>query len=119
LLYEIYAKNYNCDALVIVCAVAGNDASPPRVDLDSMRRSSPPIVFRRYPALPLFERVELQWRLEMLRHEPVSASVWQTPATQGGEFLEKADTLTIWMDHWIGLAFARAGDTTKAHQSTC
>jgi tetratricopeptide (TPR) repeat protein len=69
------------------------------------------------PALPLFERIELQWRLEMLRREPVSTSVWQELATEGEQLLEMADYLTIWMHHWIGLAFARAGETTKAqHQ---
>jgi tetratricopeptide (TPR) repeat protein len=68
------------------------------------------------PALPLFERIELQWRLEMLRDEPVSASVWQELAAQGEQLLEMADYLTIWMHHWIGLAFARAGETAKAHQ---
>jgi tetratricopeptide (TPR) repeat protein len=68
------------------------------------------------PALPLFERIELQWRLEMLRHEPVSESLWQDLAAQGEQLLEMADYLTIWMHHWIGLAFARAGETAKAHQ---
>jgi tetratricopeptide (TPR) repeat protein len=68
------------------------------------------------PALPLFERIELQWRLEMLRHEPVAEAVWQEVAAQGEQVLEMADYLTIWMHHWIGLAFARAGETAKAHQ---
>lgn len=68
------------------------------------------------PALPLFERVELLWRLEMLRYEPASASVWQDLAAQGEQLLEMADYLTLWMHHWIGLAFARAGETAKAHQ---
>lgn len=67
------------------------------------------------PALPLFERIELQWRLEILRHEPVSESVWRELAAQGEQLLEKADYLTIWMHHWIGLAFARAGETAKAY----
>ena len=47
------------------------------------------------PALPLFERIELQWRLEMLRHETVSASVWQALAAQGEQLLEMADDLTL------------------------
>jgi tetratricopeptide (TPR) repeat protein len=68
------------------------------------------------PALPLFERIELQWRLERLRHESVSASVWKELAAQGEQLLEMADYLTIWMHHWIGLAFARAGETAKAQQ---
>jgi tetratricopeptide (TPR) repeat protein len=68
------------------------------------------------PALPLYERIELQWRLEMLRHEPVAPSVWQELAGQGEQLLEMADYLTLWMHHWIGLAFARAGETAKAQQ---
>ena len=68
------------------------------------------------PALPLFERIELQWRLELLRHEPVADVVWRDLAAQGEQLLEKADYITIWMHHWIGLAFARAGETAKAQQ---
>jgi tetratricopeptide (TPR) repeat protein len=68
------------------------------------------------PALPLFERIELMWRLERLRHEAVAPSVWQTLAAQGEQLLEHADYLTIWMHHWIALAFARAGETAKAQQ---
>lgn len=68
------------------------------------------------PALPLFERIELLWRLELLRHETVPASVWQELAAQGEQLLEMADYLTIWMHHWIGLALARAGETAKAQQ---
>ena len=30
--------------------------------------------------------------------------------------MEIADDLTIWNHHWIGLAFARAGETAKAQQ---
>jgi len=52
----------------------------------------------------------------MLRHEPVSESLWQDLAAQGEQLLEMADYLTIWMHHWIGLALARAGETAKAHQ---
>jgi tetratricopeptide (TPR) repeat protein len=68
------------------------------------------------PALPLFERIELQWRLEQLRHVPVDPAVWQTLAAQGEQLLERAEYLTVWMHHWIGLAFARAGETAKAEQ---
>lgn len=68
------------------------------------------------PALPLFERIELMWRLENLRDETVPDSVWQELAAQGEQLLEKADYLTIWMHHWIGLAFARAGESAKAQQ---
>jgi tetratricopeptide (TPR) repeat protein len=68
------------------------------------------------PALPLFERIELQWRLERVRHETVTPAVWKELAAQGEQLLEQADYLTIWMHHWIGLAFACAGETTKAQQ---
>ncbi|MGQ4810208.1 hypothetical protein NKDENANG_03657 [Candidatus Entotheonellaceae bacterium PAL068K] len=68
------------------------------------------------PALPLFERIELQWRLEMVRHESVSESIWKELAAQGELLLDIADDLTIWMHHWIGLAFARAGETARAQQ---
>jgi tetratricopeptide (TPR) repeat protein len=68
------------------------------------------------PALPLFERIELLWRLENLRNETASDTVWQELAAQGERLLEKADYLRTWMHHWIGLAFARAGETAKAQQ---
>ena len=68
------------------------------------------------PALPLFERIELQWRLEMLRGAPVDRSIWQALAVQGEQLLEQANYLTIWMHHWIGLALARAGEMAKAQQ---
>jgi tetratricopeptide (TPR) repeat protein len=68
------------------------------------------------PALPLFERIELQWRLEMLRGAPVDMSIWQDLARQGEHLLAQAEYLTIWMHHWIGLALARAGDMAKAEQ---
>lgn len=68
------------------------------------------------PALPLFERIELLWRLEMLRHQTMPETVWQDLAAQGEQLLEMADYLRNWMHHWIGLAFARAGETAKAQQ---
>jgi len=68
------------------------------------------------PALPLFERIALLWRLEIIRHAPVDAAVWQDLATQGERLLQQADYLTIWMHHWIGLALARAGRSDNAQQ---
>jgi tetratricopeptide (TPR) repeat protein len=68
------------------------------------------------PALPLYERIELLWRLEMLRHTPTDPAVWQELARQGDRILEHADYQTVWMHHWIGLAFARAGQRDKARQ---
>jgi len=35
------------------------------------------------PALPLFERIELMWHLEIIRHAPVDTAMWQELATQG------------------------------------
>jgi tetratricopeptide (TPR) repeat protein len=68
------------------------------------------------PPLPLFERIELRWRLEILRQLPVDQAVWKDLAAEGGRLLTHADYLTIWMHHWIGLAFARAGESVKAEQ---
>jgi tetratricopeptide (TPR) repeat protein len=66
--------------------------------------------------LPLFERIELMWRLEVLRQAPVDEAMWKDLAAQGERLLEQADYLTIWMQHWIGLALARAGQFDKAQQ---
>jgi len=68
------------------------------------------------PALPLFERIELMWRLEIIRHAPVDTAMWQELATQGEHLLQQGNYLTIWMHHWIGLALARAGRWDKAQQ---
>jgi tetratricopeptide (TPR) repeat protein len=68
------------------------------------------------PALPLFERIELLWRLEVLRHLPVDVTTWKDLAEQGGRLLVHPEYLTIWMHHWIGLALARAGEVEKARQ---
>ena len=76
----------------------------PRTDYARLLGSHP-------PALPLYERIELLWRLEVLRHAPVDEAVWRDLAEQGERVLVHADYLTIWMHHWIGLALARAGDT--------
>jgi tetratricopeptide (TPR) repeat protein len=68
------------------------------------------------PALPLYERIELLWRLEMLRHAPTDAAVWRDLAAQGQRLLEHAEFLTTWMHHWIGVAFARAGAMGEARK---
>jgi len=68
------------------------------------------------PALPLYERIELLWRLEVLRQAATDAAVWQDLARQADRLLEHADFQTVWMHHWIGVAFARAGDRGKARQ---
>ncbi len=51
-----------------------------------------------------------------MRDEPVQPAVWQQLAADEEKALEIADDLTIWMHHWIGLAFARAGEIDKAQQ---
>ena len=66
------------------------------------------------PVLPLYERIELLWRLEVLRHAAPDAAVWRELARQADRLLEHADFQTIWMHHWIGVAFARAGEWDKA-----
>jgi tetratricopeptide (TPR) repeat protein len=68
------------------------------------------------PALPLFERIELLWRLEVVRHLPVDVTVWMELAEQGERLLIHPEYLTIWMHHWIGLALARAGKVERAYQ---
>jgi len=66
------------------------------------------------PGLPLYERIELLWRLEFLRHAPTDDAVWRDLAAQADRVLEHADFQTTWMHHWIGLAFGRAGQSEKA-----
>jgi tetratricopeptide (TPR) repeat protein len=66
------------------------------------------------PALPLYERIELLWRLELLRATPTDEAIWQDLARQGERVLEHADFQTTWMHHWIALAFARAGKWDQA-----
>lgn len=68
------------------------------------------------PALPLFERIELLWRLEVIRHAPVDLTTWKDLAEQGEKLLAHAEYLTIWMHHWIGLALGRAGEMEKARR---
>jgi tetratricopeptide (TPR) repeat protein len=68
------------------------------------------------PVLPVHERVELLWRLEMLHQVATPAGVWKDLAAEGERLLEHADALTLWMHHWIGLAFARAGEPRKAER---
>ncbi len=68
------------------------------------------------PPLPLYERIELLWRLEVLRHTRTDDAIWQDLAKQGERLLEHADFLTTWMHHWIGVAFARVGEWNKAKQ---
>ena len=66
------------------------------------------------PPLPLFERIELLWRLELLRDARTESAIWRDLAQQGERLLAHAEFLTTWMHHWIGVAFARAGERDKA-----
>lgn len=66
------------------------------------------------PPLPLHERIDLLWRLEVVRHAPVDEAVWRDLARQADRLLEHPGVLTSWMHHWLGLAFARAGEWSKA-----
>jgi tetratricopeptide (TPR) repeat protein len=68
------------------------------------------------PALPLFERIELLWRLEVLRQLPVDVTTWKDLVEQAERLLVHPEYLTIWMHHWIGLALARAGDIEQARR---
>jgi tetratricopeptide (TPR) repeat protein len=68
------------------------------------------------PPLPLYERIELLWRLEILRHTLTDDAVWRDLAQQGERLLVHADFLTTWMHHWIGVAFARTGERDRAKQ---
>jgi Tetratricopeptide repeat len=69
------------------------------------------------PPLPVYERIELLWRLEVLRGTKADDAVWRDLAKQGERVLaEYADWQTTWMHHWLGVAFARAGDWTRAEQ---
>ncbi|HYB43978.1 MAG TPA: hypothetical protein VEL75_19520 [Candidatus Methylomirabilis sp.] len=62
------------------------------------------------PPLPLHERIELVWRLEVLRHAPTDDAIWHDLARQGEQLLPDGDALTTWMRHWIALAMARSGN---------
>jgi tetratricopeptide (TPR) repeat protein len=69
------------------------------------------------PPLPLYERIELLWRLEVLRGTSADGATWRDLATQGERVLgEYADWQTTWMHHWLGVAFAKAGHWTRAEQ---
>jgi len=66
------------------------------------------------PPLPLYERIELLWRLEVLRGARQDDAVWRELARQAERVLVHADFQTTWMHHWIGVAFARAGERDRA-----
>ncbi|MBM4440769.1 MAG: tetratricopeptide repeat protein [Candidatus Rokubacteria bacterium] len=66
------------------------------------------------PPLPLYERVELLWRLEVLRHTPADDAVWRDLAKQAERALEHAELLTTWFHHWLGVLFGRVGDWDRA-----
>jgi tetratricopeptide (TPR) repeat protein len=64
--------------------------------------------------LPLHERIELLWRLEVLRDRPTDDATWRELAREADRALEHPDFQTTWMHHWYGVGFARAGEWDKA-----
>jgi tetratricopeptide (TPR) repeat protein len=68
------------------------------------------------PPLPLHERIELLWRLEVLRDRRTDDATWRDLAREADRALEHADFQTTWMHHWFGVAFGRAGEWDKARR---
>lgn len=66
------------------------------------------------PPLPLHERIELLWRLEVLRDRRTDDATWRDLAREADRTLEHPDFQTTWMHHWFGVGFARAGEWDKA-----
>jgi tetratricopeptide (TPR) repeat protein len=70
----------------------------------------------RNPVLPLHERIELLWRLEVLRDRRTDDATWRDLAREADGALEHAEFQTTWMHHWFGVGFARAGEWDKARR---
>ncbi len=70
----------------------------------------------RNPPLPLHERIELLWRLEVLRDRRTDDATWRELAGEADRALEHAEFQTTWMHHWFGVGFARAGEWDKARR---
>lgn len=70
----------------------------------------------RNPPLPLHERIELLWRLEVLRDRRTDDATWRELAREADRALEHPDFQTTWMHHWFGVGFARAGEWDKARR---
>jgi len=69
------------------------------------------------PTVPIFERIALMWRLEIVRGVRVDEGHWKELAALGERLVEQAgDYLTTWMRHWVGVGLARAGFRDKARQ---
>src|SRR5262249_47424743 len=56
------------------------------------------------PPLPLHERIELVWRLEILRRRPTDDATWRDLAREADRTLEHPEFQTTWMHHWFGVA---------------
>src|SRR5215468_9985501 len=65
------------------------------------------------PPLPLHERIELVWRLEILRGRPTDDAIWRDLAREVDRALEHPEFQTTWMHHWFGVAFGRARHPEK------
>ena len=70
----------------------------------------------RNPTLPLHERIELLWRLEILRDRRTDDATWRELAREADRALEHPDFQTTWMHHWFGVAFGRVGEWDKARR---
>jgi tetratricopeptide (TPR) repeat protein len=68
------------------------------------------------PPLPLHERIELSWRLEVLRGRRTDDATWRALAGEAGRALEHPEFQTTWMHHWFGVAFGRAGEWDQARR---
>lgn len=68
------------------------------------------------PVLPLHERIELLWRLEVLRDRRTDDATWHELARDADRALEHPEFQTTWMHHWYGVGFARAGEWDKAQR---
>src|SRR5262245_39871811 len=68
------------------------------------------------PPLPLHERIELLWRLEVLRDRRPDDTTWRERPAEAAGALEPAEFQTTWMHHWFGVGFARAGEWDKARR---
>jgi len=68
------------------------------------------------PPLPLHERIDLLWRLEVVRGRRTDDATWRALAGEADRALEHPDVQTTWMHHWYGVAFARAGERDKARR---
>jgi hypothetical protein len=68
------------------------------------------------PQMPLHERIDVLWRLEVLRDRRTDDATWRDLAREADRALEHPEFQTTWMHHWFGVGFARAGEWDKARR---